>query len=100
MMPSLRALDAVITHIENFRFGCSARKLIISPRNGFGQEMESLPMICKKKNLSRDTKLAIRRELKIIKSSLNPALRKQKSAKMFGIKEDRHISIHERKSRH
>src|SRR2546426_5583895 len=89
MMPSLRALDAVITHIENFRFGCSARKLIISPRNGFGQEMESLPMICKKKNLSRDTKLAVRRELTISNSSLTPALRRQKSAKLVGLKVDR-----------
>src|SRR5437899_8769020 len=88
MMPSLRALDAVITHIENFRFGCSARKLIISPRNGFGQEMESLPMICKK-NLSRDTKLAVRRELTISNSSLTPALRRQKSAKLVGLKVDR-----------
>ena len=27
MMPSLRALDAITTHVENFRFGCSARKI-------------------------------------------------------------------------
>src|SRR3989442_2671500 len=50
--------------------------------------MDSLPIICKKKP-SRDTKLAVRRELTISNSSLTPALRIQKSARLFGLKVDR-----------